>query len=75
MLPPAEKTAIILMQWADQALENDVIIPKVKKELEDSNIILIPTPCRDTLLLTATQEALEVEAERSHLVKGKTTNN
>ena len=58
----------MLLRWTEKAQESD-IIPIVKKELERGNIILLPNPATDTLLLTATQEALEQQAEREHLLK------
>ena len=45
------------------------IIPLVKKHLEKGGIIVLPNSTNDVLLLTATQKALEEQAERDQLVK------
>lgn len=68
MLPPAEKSPILVIQWSEKALKSD-IIAMVKKELEKGGIILIPNPAVNTLLLSATQEDLEKQAELQSLVK------
>jgi anoctamin-10 len=68
MLPLAEKSPVVLLRWTEKAMKTD-IVPMVKKELEKGNIIIVPNPAPDTLLLTATQAVLEEQAERDHLVK------
>jgi anoctamin-10 len=71
MLPPSEKSPILVLQWSNKALKSD-IIPMVKKELEKGGIILVPNTAPDALLLTATQENLEKQAETQRLIKKRT---
>jgi anoctamin-10 len=73
MLPPAEKSPVLLLKWSGKALKNnESIIPMVKKEIEKGGLILVPNPARDTLLLTATQQALEAQAELDGLIMERT---
>jgi anoctamin-10 len=68
MLPPAEKTPILVLRWTEKALTSD-LIPIVKKRLEQGDIIVLPEADEDILLLTASQESLEIQAQKSQLVK------
>lgn len=68
MLPPVEKTAILVLKWSVKALQSDVI-PMVKKELEKGEIVLLANPANDILLLTARQGTLEKQAEKDVLFK------
>ena len=75
MLPPSEKFPVVLLQWSEKSLseENEgKIVPMVKKEIEKGGLVLLPNTARDSLLLTATQQALEVQAEFDELVKERT---
>jgi hypothetical protein len=86
MLPPAEKTPVVILQWTQKALKhNNVtaattatgggnhaemdIISMVKTCLEAGNIVVLPNTAQDVLLLTATQQSLEAQAERCQLIK------
>jgi anoctamin-10 len=68
MLPPAEKTPILVLRWTGKALTSD-LIPIVKKRLDQGDIIVLPNAAGDILLLTASQESLEMQAQKSQLLK------
>ena len=68
MLPPAEKTPILVLRWTHKALTSD-LIPMVKKRLEQGDIIVLPDAAEDILLLTAAQASLEMQAEKSQMIK------
>ena len=69
MLPPAEKSPILLVKWSEKARKDERIIPLVKKELQHGNILVVPNPSNQFLLLTATQRSLEEQAQRQRLIK------
>lgn len=74
VLPPVEKTPVVLLRWTEKALqqqnsEQNSVIDRVKNLLQEHQIVVLPGTSRDTLLLTATQSSLEEQAERDHLVK------
>jgi anoctamin-10 len=82
MLPPAEKTPVVILQWTQKALKRNNgittnggtntemdVISMVKTCLEAGNIVVLPNAAQDVLLLTATQQSLEAQAERCQLIK------
>lgn len=77
-LPPAETTPVLVLKWTEKALKVEGLVQMVEKELERGKIILISKNrknrdggkgSREVLLLTASQESLEEEAEETLLVK------
>ncbi len=69
MLPPPEKSPILLLRWTQKAQQDPELIRKIQAELEKYHLLIVPSPAKDTLLLTATQESLEQQAEWDHLSK------
>ncbi|KAL3918177.1 MAG: hypothetical protein SGILL_004361 [Bacillariaceae sp.] len=73
MLPPVEKCPILALQWSDNVIKNsklkEKLVPLVKSELDDETLLIVPNPDPNVLYLTATQKALEEQAEKILLVK------
>jgi anoctamin-10 len=73
MLPPIQKSPILVLQWSDRVKRDsslkEKLIPLVKQELEQSRLVVLPNSSLDILLLTTTEEFLEEEAERIFLTK------
>lgn len=68
-LPPSEKCPIVLVRWSRKAQKHPKLIHAICNEFEKHQLVLVPTPAQDICLLTATQGALEWQAERDRLVK------
>jgi hypothetical protein len=68
-LPPSEKSPIVLLRWSPKAQKQPELIQSICSEFEKHRLLKVPTPARDICLLTASQEALEWQAERDHVVK------
>eukprot|EP00934_Nitzschia_sp_Nitz4_P001951 Nitzschia sp. Nitz4//scaffold78_size91513//55130//57271//NITZ4_004933-RA/size91513-processed-gene-0.93-mRNA-1//-1//CDS//3329558142//1951//frame0 len=68
-LLPAHTTPILLLKWTEKALSHEGFVGQIKKLLEEHQLIVLPTASPKTVGLTASQKALEEQAERDHLVK------
>jgi hypothetical protein len=71
MLPPIEKSPILALQWSEKVKRDselkETLIPLVKQQLEESKMLILPSPSQEILLLTTTQKVLEDEAKDAHV--------
>ncbi|KAG7357255.1 hypothetical protein IV203_001943 [Nitzschia inconspicua] len=71
MVPPTEKSPVLILHWSDRDNKlKEKLIQLVKQQIRnESKLLILPNPSPDCLWLTTTQHALEEKAEKNFLIK------